>query len=120
MASGWNQNTSASNSKASSAGRACQKRGAEERGIAASGIGKRNADFACEWLAREGIELVASDFLGACSRKVLFVPATGDAYCRRMTTTMASVQEVAKAEQAYAETLKRPPPKSNPKPPLME
>jgi chemotaxis protein CheD len=26
---------------------------------------------------------------------------------------MASVQEVAKAEQAYAETLKRPPPKSN-------
>ena len=81
-------------------------------GIAASGIGKRNADFTCEWLAREGIELVASDFLGACSRKVLFVPATGDAYCRRMTTTMASAQEVAKAELAYAESLKRPPPKS--------
>ena len=81
-------------------------------GIAASGIGKRNADFTCEWLAREGIELLASDFLGACSRKVLFVPATGDAYCRRMTTTMASAQEVAKAELAYAEALKRPPPKS--------
>lgn len=82
-------------------------------GIAASGIGKRNVDFAREWLAREGIELVSSDFLGACSRKVLFVPATGDAYCRRMTTTMATAQEVAVAEQAYAESLKRPPPKSN-------
>jgi len=82
-------------------------------GIAASGIGKRNADFACEWLKREGIELVASDFLGACSRKVLFVPATGDAWCRRMTTTMANAQEVAKAEQGYAESLKRPLPKSN-------
>lgn len=82
-------------------------------GIAASAIGKRNAEFACEWLRREGIELLASDFLGACSRKLLFVPATGDAWCRRMTTTMASAQEVAKAEQAYAESLKRPSPKSN-------
>lgn len=82
-------------------------------GIAASGIGKRNAEFTRDWLAREGIELVASDFLGACSRKVLLVPATGDAYCRRMTTTMASAQEVARAELAYAESLRKPPPKSN-------
>ena len=82
-------------------------------GIAASGIGKRNAEFTRDWLAREGIELVASDFLGACSRKVLLVPATGDAYCRRMTTTMANAQEVARAELAYAESLRKPPPKSN-------
>jgi len=82
-------------------------------GIAASGIGKRNAEFTRDWLAREGIELVASDFLGACSRKVLLVPTTGDAYCRRMTTTMANAQEVARAELAYAESLRKPPPKSN-------
>ena len=82
-------------------------------GIAASGIGKRNAELTRDWLAREGIELVASDFLGACSRKVLLVPATGDAYCRRMTTTMANAQEVARAELAYAESLRKPPPKTN-------
>ena len=35
------------------------------------------------------------------------------AWCRRMTTTMANAQEVAKAEQGYAESLKRPLPKSN-------
>ena len=81
----------------------------------ARGIGEAiaRALAAAETLAREGIELVASDFLGACSRKVLLVPTTGDAYCRRMTTTMANAQEVARAELAYAESLRKPPPKSN-------
>jgi chemotaxis protein CheD len=82
-------------------------------GIAASGIGARNAEFTREWLEREGIELVASDFLGPWSRKVLFIPATGDAYSRRLSTNMANAQEVARAETAYAESLQRKPPKSN-------
>jgi chemotaxis protein CheD len=43
-------------------------------------IGQRNADFAKEWLEREGIPLAAQDFGGAWSRKVLFTPDTGDAY----------------------------------------
>ena len=81
--------------------------------LAATGIGQRNADFAREWLDREGIPLVASDFLGPWSRKVLFVPATGDAYCRRMPTTLATAQEIAREEQVYAESLLRRPPKSN-------
>lgn len=68
-------------------------------------IGLRNTGFAKEWLEREGIPLVASDFLGPWSRKVLFLPATGDAFCRRMVTNMATAEVIAREEQAYAETL---------------
>ena len=71
-------------------------------------IGERNADFAHEWLDREGIPLVASDFSGPWSRKVVFVPQTGDAFCRRMPTTQASAAEVAKAELEYESSLVKP------------
>jgi chemotaxis protein CheD len=64
-------------------------------------IGERNAAFAHDWLEREGIRLVASDFNGPWSRKVVFVPHSGDAFCRRIPTTQANINEVAKAEQAY-------------------
>ena len=76
--------------------------------LAATGIGGRNADFAREWLDREGIPLVAADFLGPWSRKVLFVPSTGDAWCRRMPTTLATAQEIAQEEEIYAKSLQRP------------
>lgn len=68
-------------------------------------IGERNSEFAKEWLDREGIPLVASDFSGPWSRKVIFVPQTGDAFCRRMPTTQATVTEVVKAEQEYEQSL---------------
>ena len=68
-------------------------------------IGQRNADFTHEWLDREGIPLVASDFCGPWSRKVIFVPQTGDAFCRRIPTTQADAAAVAKAEQAYETSL---------------
>jgi len=68
-------------------------------------IGMRNANFTKEWLDREGIPLMSSDFLGPWSRKVLFLPGTGDAYCRRMLTNMATAEVIAREEQAYAETL---------------
>lgn len=71
-------------------------------------IGERNAEFAHEWLEREGIPLIASDFNGPWSRKVVFVPNSGEAFCRRIPTTQASAAEVAKAEQAYEQTLVRP------------
>lgn len=77
--------------------------------MAAAGIGERNASFAREWLEREGIPLVASDFLGPWSRKVLLVPATGEAYCKRIPTTMATAREIAREEAAYAESLVRKP-----------
>ena len=68
-------------------------------------IGGRNSAFAHEWLARESIPLVASDFNGPWSRKVVFVPQSGDAFCRRIPTTQASVAVVAKAEQEYERSL---------------
>lgn len=64
-------------------------------------IGERNSAFAHEWLEREGIRLIASDFNGPWSRKVVFVPNTGDAFCRRIATTQANVAAVAKAEHEY-------------------
>ncbi len=73
-------------------------------------IGVRNAEFAKEWLAREGIPLLAADFLGPWMRKVLFLPASGDAFCRRMVTTMATAETIAREERSYAETLLRKPP----------
>jgi chemotaxis protein CheD len=67
-------------------------------------IGDRNAEFATEWLAREGIPLTASDFGGPWSRKVLCVPVTGEAFCRRSPVNQ-SVAEAVKAEAAYEQSL---------------
>ena len=64
-------------------------------------IGERNVQFAKEWLAREGIPLVASDFLGPWSRKVIFDPVSGDAFCKRIPVTQAAATQLVQAEQAY-------------------
>lgn len=72
-------------------------------------IGERNSEFAREWLAREGIPLMASDFNGPWSRKVVFVPTSGDAYCRRIVNTQSAAAEVTQAEQAYEKTLAKAP-----------
>lgn len=58
-------------------------------GGAAMRVGLRNADFTRKWLARRGIPLLAADFLGPWRRKVLFLPATGEVFCRRMLTSIA-------------------------------
>lgn len=75
-------------------------------------IGERNAAFAQEWLEREGIPLLGSDFGGAWARKIVFLPATGDAYCRRVpirTGAMESlIQEEARHAQALAKKLQKP------------
>ena len=73
-------------------------------------IGMRNANFAKEWLVREGIALRSSDFLGPWSRKVIFLPASGDAFCKRLVTNMANAEVIAREERAYAETLLKKPP----------
>jgi chemotaxis protein CheD len=67
-------------------------------------IGDRNAEFAIEWLACEGIPLIGSDFGGPWSRKVVYVPNTGDAFCRRSPVNQA-VAEVVKAEADYEQAL---------------
>jgi len=71
-------------------------------------IGARNAEFAQEWLDREGIPLIASDFSGPWSRKVVFLPENGDAFCRRRPTTQADAAEVVKAEMDYENSLALP------------
>ena len=62
-----------------------------------------------EWLDRENIPLLASDFLGPWSRKVLFLPNSGDVFCRRMVTNMATAETIAREEQSYAATLAQKP-----------
>ncbi len=68
-------------------------------------IGMRNAQFTKEWLQREGIPLRSSDFLGPWSRKVIFLPANGEAFCKRLVTNMANASVIAREERAYADTL---------------
>jgi chemotaxis protein CheD len=71
-------------------------------------IGQRNARFARDWLQREGIPVVASDFLGPWSRKLLFLPSNGDAWCKRIVTSHATAEVIAREERAYAATLVKP------------
>ena len=68
-------------------------------------IGMRNANFAKEWLQREGLPLLSSDFLGPWSRKIIFLPSNGEVFCKRMVTNMATAEVIAREERAYAETL---------------
>jgi chemotaxis protein CheD len=68
-------------------------------------IGKRNADFTHEWLDRENIPLIASDFLGPWSRKILLVPANGDAFCKRVTSNLINAESLRREELAYANSL---------------
>lgn len=72
-------------------------------------IGMRNASFAKEWLQREGIALRSSDFLGPWSRKVIFLPFNGEAFCKRLVTTMVNAAGIAREERAYAEMLTQKP-----------
>ena len=72
-------------------------------------IGMRNANFAKEWLVREGIPLPSSDFLGPWSRKIVFLPFNGEAFCKRLVTNMAKAEVIAREERAYSETLTQKP-----------
>ena len=72
-------------------------------------IGMRNASFAKEWLQREGIPLLSSDFLGPWSRKIIFLPFNGEAFCKRLVTNMATASVIAREERTYAETLLQKP-----------
>lgn len=70
-------------------------------------IGQRNAEFAREWLERENIPLLAYDFGGPWSRKVVIDPKTGDAFCRRNPISQPDAQHILQAENEYARSLQR-------------
>lgn len=72
-------------------------------------IGRRNVEFTREWLERERIPLVSQDFLGPWSRKILLVPANGDAWCKRMAVGTMNADTLRREEQIYAESLNRKP-----------
>ncbi|MQY51763.1 chemotaxis protein CheD [Rhodocyclus tenuis] len=75
-------------------------------------IGERNAAFAREWLENERIPLVASDLNGPWARKVLLVPNTGEAYCRRIPSAMLGTQRIEEEAQAWADKQRHPPAKN--------
>lgn len=68
-------------------------------------IGERNVAFATEWLGREGIPILASDTLGHFSRKVIFDPHSGDAWCKRSAVNQSGTQELVHAEAQYERRL---------------
>lgn len=71
-------------------------------------IGERNAEFAREWLERERVPLIAFDFGGPWSRKVVFDPLTGDAFCRKNPITQPEGMAMVKAESEYEKSLLAP------------
>jgi chemotaxis protein CheD len=70
-------------------------------------IGDRNAEFAREWLACEGIPLITSDLGGTWARKVICVPGTGEVLCRRVVTDREALPEIVE-EIIYEESLHVP------------
>lgn len=71
-------------------------------------IGARNVEFAQHWLANEGIKLLAHDFGGPWSRTLVFLPGSGDAFCRRMPINHVGAAEMAAKEAAYEKSLHKP------------
>ena len=55
------------------------------------------------------MEALLNALLGPWSRKVLFLPCNGQAFCKRMVTSMATADVIAREERAYAESLRRAP-----------
>lgn len=79
--------------------------GAVVAGLTHTNIGEQNVTFTRDWLARENIPLVASDFLGRWSRKVILEPITGDAFCRRGEEVPRSLLQ---EEERYGKSLAKP------------
>ena len=73
------------------------------RNMIALNVGARNAAFAIEFLANEGIPIVSQDLEDTYARKVLFFPLTGRALVKRIDpSTDASVE---RGEVEYSQTI---------------
>lgn len=71
-------------------------------------IGKRNIDFALDYLAREGLSVVAQDVGGEFPRKVLYFPDTGAVKLKKLRTVQNNTLETR--ERHYLRTLNTAPP----------
>lgn len=61
-------------------------------------VGERNANFVRQFLATEGIRIMAEDLLDSHPRRVAFFPASGRALVRKLARADASL---VAAEQSY-------------------
>jgi len=71
-------------------------------------IGTRNARFVLQYLAAEGIPVVAQDLGDIQARKVCFFVQTGRTLVKRLPPTRED-DEIVRAERAYLGTLDRAP-----------
>lgn len=67
-----------------------------------SGIGERNAQFVRDYLAAEGIGIVASDLLGTQGRRLIYLPVNGHAF---VSPLARATLRIAEAERRYSRTM---------------
>lgn len=77
------------------------------KGFTTANVGERNAQFVREYLAREGIRIVAEDLLDVHPRKLFYFPKSGRALVKRLPA--AYVAEVGQLETLYRRRLKEQP-----------
>lgn len=73
-----------------------------------SRVGSKNAAFALNYLAAEGLRVLSSDLGGTHPRLVHYVPATGAA--RRVLRERANERQIAETERRYKAKLTTAPP----------
>jgi chemotaxis protein CheD len=76
-----------------------------------SDIGKRNIDFVREFLATEGLEVVAEDLGDIYPRKVYYYPATGKMRVKKLRTMHNGT--VTQREDAYLQDLRKQAPQGD-------
>jgi chemotaxis protein CheD len=62
-------------------------------------VGSKNAAFARDYLANEGVKTVAEDLGGPCGRRIHYTPATGKV--QRLLLQDHSQQKIAALEESY-------------------
>ena len=67
-------------------------------------VGRKNIDFAREYLRIEGFRIAAEDVGDVCPRRVLYFPATGIVMLKRLRAL--DVVEIARRETNYLSSLK--------------
>lgn len=70
-------------------------------------VGMRNIDFARDYLATEGLQVVAEDVGDIYPRMVIYFPATGKAKVKRLRTL--HVNSIAEEETRYLKTVENKP-----------
>ncbi|MCG8517863.1 MAG: chemoreceptor glutamine deamidase CheD [Pseudomonadales bacterium] len=74
-------------------------------GMTHNPVGQRNAVFVRDFLAREGIPLVAEDLLGDCARKVFLFTDTGQVWVKKIRNYKNDT--IQQRERQYRERAKR-------------